>query len=121
MKNMQATLNQISALLPIPMHLQVKGMQVFQKVKQRVTQAQPFPDFVETPIPDVATLKLEDIDMSNPFYIDSINGSRILSGYATSAPYTTKKAVHSVRFGRLPVMTILCSWTNPMSYFRRSR
>ena len=67
MKNMQATLNQISALLPIPMHLQVKGMQVFQKVKQRVTQAQPFPDFVETPIPDVATLKLEDIDMSNPF------------------------------------------------------
>lgn len=67
MKNMQATLNQISALLPIPMHLQVKGMQVFQKVKQRVTQAQPFPDFVEKPIPDVATLKLEDIDMSNPF------------------------------------------------------
>ena len=67
MKNMQATLNQISALLPIPMHLQVKGMQVFQKVKQRVTQAQPFPDFVEMPIPDVATLKLEDIDMSNPF------------------------------------------------------
>ncbi|WP_434736256.1 cytochrome P450 [Acinetobacter pittii] len=64
---MQATLNQISALLPIPMHLQVKGMQVFQKVKQRVTQAQPFPDFVEKPIPDVATLKLEDIDMSNPF------------------------------------------------------
>lgn len=67
MKNMQATLNQISALLPIPMHLQVKGMQVFQKVKQRVTQAQPFPDFVEKPIPDAATLKLEDIDMSNPF------------------------------------------------------
>lgn len=67
MKNMQAILNQISALLPIPMHLQVKGMQVFQKVKQRVTQAQPFPDFVEKPIPDVATLKLEDIDMSNPF------------------------------------------------------
>ena len=67
MKNMHATLNQISALLPIPMHLQVKGMQVFQKVKQRVTQAQPFPDFVEKPIPDVATLKLEDIDMSNPF------------------------------------------------------
>lgn len=67
MKNMQATLNQISALLPIPMHLQVKGMQVFQKVKQRVTQAQPFPDFVEKSIPDVATLKLEDIDMSNPF------------------------------------------------------
>lgn len=67
MKNMQATLNQISALLPIPMHLQVKDMQVFQKVKQRVTQAQPFPDFVEKPIPDVATLKLEDIDMSNPF------------------------------------------------------
>ena len=67
MKNMQTTLNQISALLPIPMHLQVKGMQVFQKVKQRVTQAQPLPDFVEKPIPDVATLKLEDIDMSNPF------------------------------------------------------
>jgi cytochrome P450 len=61
------TLNQISALMPIPIHLQIRGMKVFQKVKQRVTSTQPFPNFVETQLPDVASLKLEEIDVSNPF------------------------------------------------------
>lgn len=61
------TMQQLSALAPVPMHVQIRGMQVFQYVKQKVTQAQPFPDFVETPVPDVTTLKIEDIDTSNPF------------------------------------------------------
>ena len=60
-----SVIDRASALVPI--HLQVKGMHLFQKAKKRVTNAKGFPDFVETPIPDVSTLALEDIDLSNPF------------------------------------------------------
>ncbi len=51
----------------IPMHLQIKGMQLFQKAKQRIINKPPFPAFIERPLPDVATLSMEDIDVSNPF------------------------------------------------------
>jgi len=60
-----SVIDRASALVPI--HLQVKGMHLFQKAKKRVTNAKGFPGFVETPIPDVSTLALEDIDLSNPF------------------------------------------------------
>lgn len=51
----------------VPMYVQIKGMHFFQKVKRRVIKNTPFPEFVERPLPDVSTLKLEDIDVSNPF------------------------------------------------------
>ena len=60
-----SVIDRASAIVPI--HLQVKGMHLFQKAKKRITNAKGFPDFVETPIPDVSTLALEDIDLSNPF------------------------------------------------------
>jgi len=56
---------QVSANVPMPML--VKGVQVFQTVKHKVLQTKPFDEFIERPIPDVASLKLEDIDVSNPF------------------------------------------------------
>jgi cytochrome P450 len=60
-----SVIDRASAIVPI--HVQVKGMHLFQKAKKRITNAKGFPDFVETPIPDVSTLALEDIDLSNPF------------------------------------------------------
>lgn len=67
MNTMKPTLNQISTLIPVPIHLQIKGMHIFQKLKQHITKEKPFPNFVESNLPDVETLKLEDIDVSNPF------------------------------------------------------
>jgi cytochrome P450 len=60
-----SVIDKASAIVPI--HLQVKGMHLFQKAKKRITKAKGFPEFVEKPIPDVSTLALEDIDLSNPF------------------------------------------------------
>jgi cytochrome P450 len=50
----------------VPMHTQIKGLHLLQKLKNRLYQ-QPFPPFVEQPIPDVSTLELAEIDVSNPF------------------------------------------------------
>ena len=55
----------VSANVPIP--VLVKGVQIFQTVKHKVLQTKPFDEFIEQPIPDVSTLKLEEIDVSNPF------------------------------------------------------
>lgn len=54
-----------SAVLPI--HIQIKGAHLFQTVKKRVLNQSGFPDFIEKPIPEVSTLALADIDLSNPF------------------------------------------------------
>ncbi|MDE2421362.1 MAG: cytochrome P450 [Gammaproteobacteria bacterium] len=51
----------------VPLHTQVKGIQLVQKVKKHVFNTQAFPAFIEKPIPDVATIALENIDVSNPF------------------------------------------------------
>lgn len=51
----------------IPIHMQVKGAQLFLKAKRKLLNSKRFPDFVETPIPDVSTLAIEDVDVSNPF------------------------------------------------------
>jgi cytochrome P450 len=51
----------------VPIHLQIRGAHLFQKIKMRVIKKKPFPDFIEKPIPDVYTLKIEEIDLSNPF------------------------------------------------------
>lgn len=73
MTQFEAVLNKFKSeasnrLAPIvPMDLQVKGVHLFKRTKRFVTQKQYFPEFVEQPIPDVSTLDLQDIDLSNPF------------------------------------------------------
>ncbi len=51
----------------VPMHLQIRGMHLFQKVKKRILQDPGFPEFIETPIPEVYSLSIDKIDVSNPF------------------------------------------------------
>ncbi len=51
----------------VPIHLQIKGAHVFQKVKKTIIKGKPIPVFIETPLPDVETLAIEDIDVSSPF------------------------------------------------------
>jgi len=55
----------VSANVPVP--ILIKGVKAFQTVKHAVLQTKPFDEFIEQPIPDVYSLKLEDIDVSNPF------------------------------------------------------
>lgn len=54
-----------AAIVPIP--LQIKAGHLLYKAKSKLGQYDEFPEFVEAPIPDVSTLALEDIDVSNPF------------------------------------------------------
>ncbi|RYE55098.1 MAG: cytochrome P450, partial [Sphingobacteriales bacterium] len=51
----------------ISMDMQVKGAHLFKRAKRFITQKEYFQEFVEQPIPDVYTVALEDIDLSNPF------------------------------------------------------
>ncbi|GGC69343.1 cytochrome P450 [Marinobacter halophilus] len=51
----------------IPLHWQIRGAHAFQSLKQRAGKARPIPVFSEVPLPDVSTLALQDIDVSNPF------------------------------------------------------
>lgn len=51
----------------IPVHWQVRGAHAVQNVKQRTGRSRAVPVFQEAPLPDVSTLALQDIDVSNPF------------------------------------------------------
>lgn len=51
----------------VPMHMQIRAIELLVKAKKHTIGERPVPTFVETPIPDVDTLALEDIDVSNPF------------------------------------------------------
>ena len=54
----------------VPLHYQIKGLHILQKVKDKVLPdiLQPAkPDFVESPLPEVDTLTIDEIDVSNPF------------------------------------------------------
>ncbi|WP_269618059.1 cytochrome P450 [Zhongshania sp. BJYM1] len=51
----------------VPIHMQIKGAHLFQKAKNTVFKREGFPAFVEYDIPDVMSLELKDIDVSNPF------------------------------------------------------
>ena len=52
----------------VPMHLQIQALKLLVRAKKRIFgPRRPTPSFTETPIPDVNTLALEDIDLSNPF------------------------------------------------------
>ena len=54
-----------SAMVPMP--LQIKAAHLMYKVKTKVGIYQGFPKIVEASVPDVSTLALADIDLSNPF------------------------------------------------------
>ncbi len=64
--NILSPLVEKSAAL-IPVDRQIQGAHLFQKVKKVVGKSRPVPEFIERPLPDVNTLALEDIDVSNPF------------------------------------------------------
>jgi cytochrome P450 len=52
----------------VPMHWQIRGLKNVMKAKKKlIGSGRPMPSFVEAPVPDVHTLALEDIDLSNPF------------------------------------------------------
>lgn len=51
----------------VPMHWQIRAIHWVLKAKKKLVGARPVPKFVEEPIPDVSTVALEDIDVSNPF------------------------------------------------------
>ncbi|WP_051278621.1 cytochrome P450 [Solimonas flava] len=51
----------------VPMPLQIKAGHFIYKAKTKLGIYAEFPEFVEKPVPDVATLAIEDIDLSNPF------------------------------------------------------
>ena len=55
----------VSAVVPI--HMQVKAAHGVQRFKNRILKQVQFPEFIETPIPDVSSLALAEIDLSNPF------------------------------------------------------
>ena len=51
------------------MHLQIKALKVLMKAKRKAVGTKiPQINFVEVPLPDVNTLALEKIDISNPFF-----------------------------------------------------
>lgn len=51
----------------VPMPLQIKAGHLLYNAKTKAGIYKKFPEFVEEPVPDVDTLALEDIDLSNPF------------------------------------------------------
>ncbi|MBM7424810.1 MULTISPECIES: cytochrome P450 [Spongiibacter] len=52
----------------VPMHRQIHGLKLLMGAKKKAFGTRrPVPEFVESAIPDVNTLALEDIDVSNPF------------------------------------------------------
>lgn len=51
----------------VPMPLQIKAGHLVYTAKKKLGVYTEFPNFVETPVPDVATLAIENIDLSNPF------------------------------------------------------
>ena len=65
MKFISSVIEKSAALIPI--HLQIKGAHLFQKTKKSLLKSSPVPDFIESPIPEVSTLAIADIDVSNPF------------------------------------------------------
>jgi len=65
MKFISPVIEKSAALIPI--HLQIKGAHLFQKTKKSLLKSAPVPDFIESPIPEVSTLAIADIDVSNPF------------------------------------------------------
>lgn len=102
----------------VPLHTQVRGIQWMQKAKFRVFNVQEFPAFIEQPIPEVATLALAEIDVSNPFLYKQKNGSLTLSGCVMKHRYIIKPTVRLGHFGRSRVTMILSMSIKIMRFFQ---
>ncbi len=51
----------------VPMHWQIRGVEALLKLKKHTIGERPVPTFVEAKVPDVESLALDEIDVSNPF------------------------------------------------------
>lgn len=51
----------------VPMPLQIKAGHLMYTAKTKLGLYKTFPEFVESPVPNVSSLAIEDIDVSNPF------------------------------------------------------
>ncbi|KZY71051.1 cytochrome [Oleiphilus sp. HI0071] len=65
MKLLDPVIEKSAAVIPIP--LQIKGAQAFQRLKATLGLARSIPVFEEKPLPSVDALAIENIDVSNPF------------------------------------------------------
>lgn len=65
MKNTTPIIDRAINLVPGP--LQIKGAKLLVGAKDFLGVSDPYPEFIEKPIPDVNALPLSDIDVSNPF------------------------------------------------------
>lgn len=65
MKLLDPVIEKSAAVIPIP--LQIKGAQAFQRLKNKLGLARPIPVFEEKPLPSADSLAIEDIDVSSPF------------------------------------------------------
>ncbi|CAM3701576.1 cytochrome P450 [Smaragdicoccus niigatensis] len=65
MSVLDTVVNKVQATVPI--QLQVRAASLYNKAKRTAIKSSRPPVFTEAPIPDVADVKLSDIDMSNPF------------------------------------------------------
>ena len=59
-----AVANKVASVVPLA--TQIKASHVFHKALDKVIKDK-VPHFVESPIPDVSELSLDEIDVSNPF------------------------------------------------------
>lgn len=85
----------------VPMHLQIQALKMLVKAKKKIIGARRPPlNFVEASVPDVNTLALEDINLSNPFYTGKISGVPTSSGSVMRHRCTTKRTVYSDHSGR---------------------
>jgi len=51
----------------VPVDMQIKAAHLLEKTKSKVGLATASPEFIETPLPDVAMLPIDKVDVSNPF------------------------------------------------------
>ncbi|EZQ00993.1 cytochrome P450 [Acinetobacter sp. Ver3] len=61
----EVVMNKVAAV--VPMDVQVKGLHIYKKTKNKFIDEGFNFQFVEKPIPDVETVDIKNIDLSNPF------------------------------------------------------
>lgn len=66
--SIQAKAMQVAAKV-VPADVQIKGLRVLHNTKRKLGLTKTPPVFVESLVPDVSTLALENIDVSNPFLV----------------------------------------------------
>lgn len=85
----------------VPMHRQIQGLKLLMGAKKKAFgPRRPVPEFVESAIPDVNTLALEDIDVSNPFLYGRISGAPISNGCVMRLRSITRRTAPSAPSGR---------------------